>query len=34
VIKEVIEAIKSDGAIKGQIERIKNHEWVIEGGEK
>ncbi|MCK4731794.1 MAG: hypothetical protein KAT65_04970, partial [Methanophagales archaeon] len=35
-IKEVVEGIKSDGAIMGQIGRVKNHEWVkvIEGGEK
>jgi len=33
VIKEVVEGIKSDRAIMGQIERVKNHEWVkiIEG---
>jgi hypothetical protein len=28
VIKEVVERIKSDGRIKEQIEKIKNHEWV------
>jgi len=33
VVKEVVERIKSDRAIKREIERIKNHEWVkmIEG---
>jgi hypothetical protein len=33
VVKEVVERIKSDRAIKREIERINTHEWVkmIEG---
>jgi hypothetical protein len=30
VIKEVVKEIKSDGAIKRKIEKIKSHEWVKE----